>query len=188
MSTFLFNKLTVQIEQGDITQQNVDAMVNAANHHLQHGGGVAGAIVRKGGSIIQKESDDWVRIHGPVTHNHPAITGAGTLPCQYVIHAVGPVWGEGDEMEKLRQAIEASLIVANDLKCSSVAFPAISTGIFGFPVDQASRCFLAAISDFSSLNVLFFLQVVKIILFNKDDYQIFFDTFSHFEGLWNDHV
>ena len=88
---------TIQIVQGDITIENVDAIVNAANEHLQHGGGVAWAISKKGGPTIQKESDEWIRQHGLVPHSHPAWTSGGLLPAKYVIHAVGPVWGDGDE-------------------------------------------------------------------------------------------
>ena len=91
----------IQLVQGDITEEDVDAIVNAANEHLQHGGGVAGTISKKGGRIIQKESDDWVQKHGPVSHSHPAWTSGGLLPAKYVIHAVGPVWGDGDEDNKL---------------------------------------------------------------------------------------
>jgi O-acetyl-ADP-ribose deacetylase len=188
MATTLFNKLTIQIEQGDITQQKVDAVINAANKYLQHGGGVAFAIVSRGGSSIQKESDEWIRLHGLVTHDHPAITSAGTLPCQYVIHAVGPVWGEGDEIGKLELAVEASLFTANDLKCSSVAFPAISTGIFGFPLDLAARCFLNAIYSFSRTDSLFFLQVIKIILLDSHSYHIFQDIFTHTQEYIDDHI
>jgi O-acetyl-ADP-ribose deacetylase len=188
MPTYLFPNFTVQIEQGDLTRQNVDAVVNAANKYLQHGGGVAGAIVTRGGSIIQKESDNWVRLHGLVTHDHPAITGAGTLPCQYVIHAVGPVWGEGDEVHKLTKAVESSLFVANDLKCSSVAFPAISTGIFGFPMDLAARCFLDAISNFSTTKSLFFLQVIKIVLHDPQACRVFQEIFNQSKGLQDDHI
>jgi O-acetyl-ADP-ribose deacetylase (regulator of RNase III) len=83
----------LQLVQGDLTTEPVDAIVNAANHHLQHGGGLAGAIVRRGGEAIQAESDTWVSKHGLVTNAEPAYTRAGKLPCRYVIHAVGPVWG-----------------------------------------------------------------------------------------------
>jgi O-acetyl-ADP-ribose deacetylase len=188
MSTFIFNNLTVQIEEGDITRQNVDAIVNAVNQHLQHGSGVAGAIVAKGGIIIQQESNEWVRLHGLVTHDHPAITGAGALPCRHIIHAVGPIWGEGNEILKLRQAVEASLLTANDLKCSSVAFPAISTGIFGFPVDLAASCFVDAISSFSASKTLFFLQIIKIILRDGNTCRIFHESFSRFGGQMDDHL
>src|SRR5215813_13905727 len=96
---------TIQIVQGDITIEEVDAVVNAANEHLQHGGGVAWAISRKGGSAIQKESNDWIRQHGTVSHAYPAWTSGGRLPAKYVIHAVGPVWGDGDEDHKLALAV-----------------------------------------------------------------------------------
>src|SRR5574342_878378 len=112
---------TVQIVQGDITIEQVDAIVNAANEHLQHGGGVAWAISKKGGPTIQKESDEWIRQHGPVSHSHPAWTSGGLLPAKYVIHAVGPVWGDGDEDDKLSDAVTASLRVADELKCESIA-------------------------------------------------------------------
>ena len=178
MPTYLFSNLTVQIDTGDITREQVDAIVNAANSRLQHGGGVAGSIVRNGGNDIQRESSEWVNIHGPASYDHPAITGAGSLPCRYVIHAVGPVWGEGNEEEKLKTAVYSSLIVANDLKCTTVAFPAISTGIFGFPMEPASRCFLNAVDEFSSQKILFFVQVMKIVLIGTHALEIFTNTFS----------
>ena len=84
---------TIQIVQGDITTEQVDAIVNAANEHLQHGGGVAWAISKKGGPEIQQESDAWIRQHGIVSHSRPAWTSGGLLPAKYVIHAVGPMWG-----------------------------------------------------------------------------------------------
>src|SRR6185436_13486579 len=104
---------TLQIVQGDITMEEVDALVNAANEHLQHGGGVAWAISKKGGPAIQKESDIWIRQHGPVSHAQPAWTSGGLLPAKYVIHAVGPVWGDGDEDKKLSEAVTGCLRVAD---------------------------------------------------------------------------
>lgn len=182
MPTFLYPNLTVQIETGDLTRENVDAIVNAANSRLQHGGGVAAAIVNRGGYEIQRESNEWVKLHGPVTFDHPAITGGGTLPCRHIIHAVGPVWGEGDEISKLHTAVFSSLVTANDLKCASVAFPAISTGIYGFPIEPAAGCFLKAIQDFSSQKILFFVQTVKIVLFDNRAYQVFTKTFTSRES------
>jgi len=132
----------LQIVQGDLTQERVDAIVNAANSRLQHGGGVAGVIVRRGGDQIQTESDAWVRQHGPVIHAEPAYTTAGHLPCRYVIHAVGPVWGEGGENAKLAAAIAGSLRLADRLELASIALPAISTGIFGFPKQRAAQIIL----------------------------------------------
>jgi O-acetyl-ADP-ribose deacetylase len=182
MPTYLFPNLTVQIETGDITRENVDAIVNAANPRLEYDGGVAAAIVSQGGNVIQQESNEWVKLHGLVSLDRPAITGAGSLPCRYIIHAVGPVWGEGHEIYKLHTAIYSSLVTANDLKCASVAFPAISSGLFGFPLEPAAHCFLLAIQEFSSLNILFFTQTVKIVLFSDHAFQIFRDQFSNNES------
>lgn len=138
----------LQIVHGDITQEDVDAIVNAANAQLRHGGGVAGAIVRQGGRVIQSESDAWVRTHGPVSHDRPAITSAGRLPCRYVIHAVGPVWGSGSDDRKLRAAVTGALQLAHERGLATIALPAISTGIFGFPVERGAQVIVGAAVDF----------------------------------------
>lgn len=138
----------LEICQGDITKENVDAIVNAANSHLSHGGGVAGAIVRAGGWSIQEESNEWVRQHGLVEGASPAYTGAGKLAARYIIHAVGPVWGSGDEEKKLADAILGSLRLAKRLGVHSIAFPAISTGIFGFPKRLATQVFLCTFQEY----------------------------------------
>jgi O-acetyl-ADP-ribose deacetylase len=137
----LLNKTVVRVIHGDLTEAPVDAIVNAANSHLQHGGGVAGAIVRKGGNIIQEESN---RI-GIVPVGECAVTSAGKLPARYVIHAVGPRWGEGDEETKLRSAVRNTLKTAEERKFSSIGMPAISAGIFGFPKDLCARIILEEI-------------------------------------------
>ena len=93
--------IVLMIKQGDITLAETEAIVNAANKRLRHGGGVAGAIARRGGPAIQAESAMWVAEHGPISADKPAFTSGGEMACKYVIHAVGPVWGEGDEDEKL---------------------------------------------------------------------------------------
>jgi len=157
----------IQIVQGDLTEENVDAIVNAANAYLQHGGGVAGAIVRRGGSEIQAESNAWVQQHGPVTHNQPAYTGAGQLPCRTVIHAVGPVWGEGDEDQKLAKAVSSALALAEHLEIKSIALPAISTGIFGFPKERAARVILSAIQEYLLGDTVSHILVVRMTLFDK---------------------
>ena len=123
---------TVQIIQGDITIEEVDAIVNAANEHLQHGGGVAWAISKKGGPTIQKESDVWVRKHGSVPHARPAWTSGGLLPAKHVIHAVGPVWGDGDEDKKLESAVTGSLRVADELQCSPLPCQPFRQGSMAF--------------------------------------------------------
>ncbi len=132
---FTFGGKTIKVIQGDITEENSDAIVNAANSHLKHGGGVAGAIVRKGGYIIQKESDKI----GYVPTGSAAITTAGRLKAKYVIHAVGPVWGTGDEDNKLKNAVLSALKIAEEKGLRSVSLPAISSGIFGFPKERAAH-------------------------------------------------
>ncbi len=134
---------TIAVVVGDITEERSDAIVNAANSALAHGGGVAGAIARKGGPAIQRESD----AKAPVPVGGAVVTGPGRLPCRHVIHAVGPVWGEGDEEAKLRRAVGNALARAEELGLASVAMPGISTGIFGYPksagcaviVEEAAR-------------------------------------------------
>ncbi len=170
----------LQIVQGDITREEVDAIVNAANAHLRHGGGVAGAIARRGGPVIQRESDAWVREHGPVTHEAPAWTSGGDLPCRYVIHAVGPVWGEGEEDAKLAAAVTGSLTVADRLGLESLALPAISTGIFGFPKARAARVILEAIRDYFAAHPDSSLRLVRLTLYDRPTVQAFLET-------WDDH-
>ena len=173
---------SIQIVQGDITTEEVDAIVNAANEHLQHGGGVAWAISKKGGPAIQKESDVWVRKHGSVPHARPAWTSGGLLPAKHVIHAVGPVWGEGDEDNKLASAVTGALRVADELKCSSIALPAISTGIYGFPKDRAARIILSAIEKYFADNPSSTLKTVKLVLFDQAMVDIFISQWKMDQG------
>jgi O-acetyl-ADP-ribose deacetylase (regulator of RNase III) len=164
--------------QGDLTAEEVDGIVNAANRHLKHGGGVAGAIARRGGPQIQAESDAWVREHGPVLYSEPAYTGAGRLACRYVIHAVGPVWGEGEEDEKLAAAVSGSLRLAESLDLSSIALPAISTGIFGFPMERAARVILRAIQSYLDRNPRSSLKQVRLVLYDPPAVDVFVKAFA----------
>jgi O-acetyl-ADP-ribose deacetylase len=134
----LDNNKILRLVNGDITERNVDAIVNTANSYLRHGGGVAAAIVRKGGVIIQEESDKIVARTGfvPVL---AVITTAGKLPCKAVIHTVGPRMGEGNEDSKLRKAVRSSLLLASEKGFRSISMPAISSGIFGFPKDRCAK-------------------------------------------------
>jgi len=168
---------TIQIVQGDITTEEVDAIVNAANEHLMHGGGVAWAISKRGGPAIQKESLAWIQKHGPVSHARPAWTSGGNLPAKYVIHAVGPVWGDGDEDKKLSDAISGSLRVADELKCESIALPAISTGIFGFPKDRAAGIIFSIIEKYFESKTSN-LKVVKILLYDQPTVDVFINTWQ----------
>ncbi len=167
----------LEVVQGDITREQVDAIVNAANEQLRHGGGVAAVIARRGGKIIDQESRAWVQKHGPVSHAQPAYTSAGKLPCRYVIHAVGPVWGSGDEDAKLAAAIEGSLRLAEKLGLASLAFPAISTGIFGFPKKRAARIFYRTIRNYFAQNPRSRLQQVRITLFDQPTLDAFVEVF-----------
>lgn len=138
------NNRVIKVILGDITEEETDAIVNAANSRLQHGGGVAGAIVRKGGRIIQEESNKI----GYCPVGDAVYTSAGNLKAKYVIHAVGPMWGEGDEEKKLRSAVRRALEVATELKLKSVALPAISTGIFGYPKEEGTKVILDEVVRF----------------------------------------
>ena len=168
---------TIQIVQGDITTEEVDAIVNAANEQLQHGGGVAWAISKKGGPAIQKESDKWIRQHGTVSHSRPAWTSGGFLPAKYVVHAVGPVWGDGDEDKKLSDAVTGSLRVADELKCESITMPAISTGIFGFPKERAAGIIFTSIEKYFESNTSN-IKVVKLVLFDQSSTDVFIDVWQ----------
>ena len=142
------NKLMVSLEstqlelvEGDITDLEVDAIVNAANEQRQLGSGVAGAIRQKGGPSIQEECN---RI-GSTPVGTAVMTGAGHLKAKQVIHAVGPRMGEGDEDKKLASAVRAALALADRRGMKSIAIPALSTGNFGFPIDRAARIMLTEI-------------------------------------------
>jgi O-acetyl-ADP-ribose deacetylase (regulator of RNase III) len=152
----------LEILQGDITEMDTDAIVNAANAQLILGAGVAGAIRKKGGPSIQEECD---RIGGTVVGG-AVITGAGNLKARHVIHAVGPRMGEGNEDQKLRDATLNSLRLAQEHGLRSVAFPAISTGIFGFPMDRCARNMLGAAREFMEGGTS--LQRVVFCLFGED--------------------
>ena len=135
----LSNNKIIRLVKGDITERNVDVIVNAANSYLKHGGGVAAAIIRKGGAIIQKESDKIITASGLVPVGSAVITTAGKLACKAVIHTVGPRMGEGNEDYKLRNAVRSSLLLASEKGFRSISMPAISSGIFGFPKDRCAK-------------------------------------------------
>lgn len=175
----LSSQTRLEIAQGDLTQETLDAIVNAANQHLAHGGGVAGAILRAGGPSIQTESDAWVSQHGPVSHTEPAYTLSGKLPCRYIIHAVGPVWGSGNEEAKLAGAIRGSLQRAEALKLKSIAFPAISTGIFGFPKAQAATIILETFKDYFSKFQESQIELVRMTLWDDDMVELFIRKSAH---------
>jgi O-acetyl-ADP-ribose deacetylase len=159
----------IELVQGDITKQDVDAIVNAANESLLGGGGVDGAIHRAGGPAILAES----RLLGGCQTGDAKATTAGELPARYVIHTVGPVWQGGDagEDELLASCHRRSLAVASELGCRSVAFPAISTGIFRFPVERAAAIALATIR--AELERRSEIELVTFVLFSDEHLSVY---------------
>jgi O-acetyl-ADP-ribose deacetylase (regulator of RNase III) len=161
------DKTTLELVQGDITDLDVEAIVNAANQHLQLGSGVAGAIRAKGGPSIQEECN---RIGGtPV--GTAVMTGAGHLKARQVIHAVGPQMGEGDEDKKLAAAVRSALALADRRGLKSIALPAISTGVFGFPLDRAARIMLTEIQRFLQGGTK--LDRVVLCLYDEEAFGVF---------------
>lgn len=161
----------LELHQGDITAQEVDALVNAANSALGGGGGVDGAIHRRAGPALMEET----------RHRYPqgcptgsaVITTAGNLPAKHVIHAVGPIWrgGNADEAEQLAGAYRRSLELAVEAACRSVALPALSTGAYGYPMDQASRVALRTCYEFLDVNSQ--PELVRFVLFDGGAYGAF---------------
>ncbi|MGB5089756.1 MAG: macro domain-containing protein [Nitrososphaeraceae archaeon] len=163
----------IRLVRGDITERNVDVIVNAANSYLRHGGGLAAAIVRKGGKIIQEDSDKI----GVVRVGNAVITGSGTLPCKAVIHAVGPKIGEGKEDQKLRSAMKNALILAQANGFKSISIPAISSGIFGFPKDRCAKILvnesIRFITNSSSKPRASSLQTVEFCILDEETLEEF---------------
>lgn len=162
-----FNHTVLSLVQGDITEQKTDAIVNPANEALVLGGGVAGAIRSKGGPAIQKECDAI----GGTYAGGAVITTGGTLKAKHVIHAVGPRMGEGDEDRKLRDATLNSLKLADQHKLKSITFPAISTGIFGYPIDRCAAIMLQTTSEYLSGTTQ--LEEVVFCLWGNEAFEVF---------------
>jgi O-acetyl-ADP-ribose deacetylase (regulator of RNase III) len=166
----IINKTSLELILGDITDLDTDAIVNAANTALQLGGGVAGAIRRKGGPRIQEECN---KIGGTFVGG-AVMTTAGNLKAKHVIHAVGPVHGDEHEDEKLKDATLNSLILADKNRLKSIAFPAISTGIFGFPKDRGATIMLS--TTIAYLEGPTQLERVVYCLYDQDTLQTFTST------------
>jgi len=161
------NSKTLRLERGDITELDTDAIVNAANAQLVLGVGVAGAINSKGGPSIQEECDQI----GGTFVGGAVITTGGDLKARHVIHAVGPRIGEGDEDIKLTNAIKNSLKVADENDLFSIAFPAISTGIFGYPKDRCANIMIKTIIEFLQGETS--LREVVICLYDQGSFDVF---------------
>ena len=168
------NQATISLVQGDITRQSLDAIVNAANSSLMGGGGVDGAIHRAGGPRILEECKKIVARQGRLPTGKAVITTGGNLPAKYVIHTVGPVWhgGSANEDQLLASAYRESLLLAEKHKLKSLAFPSISTGAYGYPVDMAAKVAVQTVAAFLK-NEAFSVREVKFVLFDKTTYETY---------------
>lgn len=164
------NNKTLELIEGDITEQSTEAIVNAANSALQLGGGVAGAIRTKGGPVIQQECNQI----GGCPVGGAVITTGGNLKAKHVIHAVGPRMGENNEDEKLKNTTLNSLKVADENNLKSIAFPAISTGIFGFPIERCAEIMLTTTIEYLKGETK--LEKVVFCLFGQEAFITFKDT------------
>lgn len=163
----------IKIQEGDITQFKGEAIVNAANNTLLGGGGVDGAIHKAGGPLILKQC---IKIGGCPT-GEARITTGGNLPSKYVIHTVGPIYkGKDIDKELLYNAYKNSLLLAKEYKIKSIAFPSISTGAYGYPIEEASKIAIKAVLDF--LQATDYDIDVYFMLFSKGDYEIYTNNLS----------
>ena len=157
--------ITLTVALGDITNEPVDVIVNSANVNLHHAGGVAGAIVRKGGVEIQNESNAIVRESGPLEFGTIAVTTAGSMRFRHIIHAVGPLYEDGKqgEAQLLGSLIEKVLEKAEEMRVRSVSFPAISTGICGFPKSKCAEIFLESICTHVEKSGMSCLREIRVV-------------------------
>lgn len=171
---FKYNNVKINIEEGDITDEKVDAIVNAANNTLLGGGGVDGAIHRKGGPIILEQCK---KIGGCPT-GEARITSGGKLDAKYVIHTVGPIYQDGNNKEKdlLYMAYYNSLKLAQDYNLKSISFPSISTGAYAYPIDEAVSVVVSALKDFLNKDNDF--EEINFILFSRKNFNIYKSVFS----------
>jgi O-acetyl-ADP-ribose deacetylase (regulator of RNase III) len=174
---------TVVVKVGDITKEEVDAIVNAANGTLMGGGGVDGAIHRAGGPEIKRQCEEIRRVHYPdgLPTGQAVITTAGKLPAKHVIHTVGPVYGSGgkEKAELLAACYHNSLKLAADKGLKTIAFPAISTGVYGYPTHEAARVSSQAIQKFLNNNDS--LEAIRLVFFSSADADTFLKNHSFTE-------
>ena len=168
-----FTMITLRAVLGDITTLDVDAIVNAANSRLAGGGGVDGAIHRAGGPSIPSECRRWVAQNGPLPTGRAMVTSGGELPTRFVIHTVGPVYQAHPPEEARRLLAEcyvSSLELADDLDCRTVAFPNISTGVYGYPKEEAAR---VAVETVSRSRQPGSVEEVVFVCFNDDNFELY---------------
>jgi O-acetyl-ADP-ribose deacetylase (regulator of RNase III) len=181
MTFIIVNKTKLSLMVGDITKQKTDAIVNAANSSLLGGGGVDGAIHRAGGPQILEECKKIRAKQGGCKTGEAVITTGGNLPTKYVIHTVGPIWdgGNSNEPELLANCYKNSLKLAVENSIKTISFPSISTGAYGYPIDQAVKVALQAVMDFLRKNDS--LEEVIFVLFNDRTYKSYEDALGSFQ-------
>lgn len=181
MKELKVGKLKLVVKQGDITQEKVDAIVNAANSGLRGGGGVDGAIHRAGGPAIREECRKIIAKIGRLPAGEAVITTSGRLPAQYVIHTVGPIYrgGKSGEEEKLFNAYYNSLKLADEKQLETIAFPAISCGVYGYPFDEALKVSKRAIETFSQEAKS--IKEIRLVYFSEGEYHKALEFFEDAE-------
>ena len=177
------NQVELSIIKGDITQQDTDAIVNAANSSLMGGGGVDGAIHRAGGPTILEECKQIVSRQGRLSTGKAVITSGGNLKARHVIHTVGPIWhgGSRNEAELLASAYQESLKAAAENHLSSISFPSISTGAYGYPVDAAAKVAIGAVSSFLQTRVTSIRRVI-FVLFDSATFRAYSSALGEIPG------
>ncbi|HCV43737.1 MAG TPA: O-acetyl-ADP-ribose deacetylase [Bacteroidetes bacterium] len=181
MDTISVGRTKLALKQGDITLESTDAIVNAANSSLMGGGGVDGAIHRAGGPSILDEYKTIRNQRGDLPTGEAVITKGGNLKVRYVIHTVGPVWrgGTHNEDQLLTNAYKNSLALAVKHNIRTIAFPCISTGVYGFPGERASRIAFRTVSEFVRKHDQ--IHEIRFIVFGMGDYQLY-QTLFHDES------
>ncbi|MFW6262825.1 MAG: macro domain-containing protein [Thermotogota bacterium] len=173
LNTLNINNHTIEVVKGDITSEETEAIVNAANSALQHGGGVALAIASAAGKELRKESEQYISEHGQVPTGSAMITTGGNLKAKYVIHTVGPIWGSGNEDEKLKNAIKSSLKLCEKHNIKSCSFPAISSGIYGFPKERCARLFFEVLKRYFDEKADSIIELVRLCNIDEKTSSIF---------------
>ncbi|KAL4427507.1 hypothetical protein ABPG74_015210 [Tetrahymena malaccensis] len=171
----------VSIVQNDLTLEEVEAIVNAANSFLSHGGGVAGAISRKGGKIIQQQSDEIIKKRNKIKNGDSVTTDAGKLPCKKVIHTVGPIWEDGNsnEKEELARCMKTILEEAQKYELKTLSIPAISSGIFGFPKDLCAKILLSETQNLLKSQYSDYFKEIRFCNFDNETVQVFIQEFEN---------
>jgi O-acetyl-ADP-ribose deacetylase (regulator of RNase III) len=183
MPSFEINNSKITLFKGDITKFEVDIIVNSANTGLMQGGGVCGAIYRAAGEGLQAECDKAKQeIGGSLKTGHAVVTPAGELKAKHIIHTVGPVWrgGSRGEPELLRSSYEASLKLADEKGAKNIAFPSISSGIYGYPLFRAAPIAVKAIADYLMLNDDTAIKEVMLVLYDQATFEAYEEALKNF--------